>query len=150
MTRAVVVGGGPVGLVASILLKRTRYTVGLLERERELCGLMRSLPVIDGFEFDNGTRFAPRLDDAALDADLNCASEDWLEFRRLPSGSFFAGTLNEDTSFVNISGLSTDVMQTVEEGFFAASTPLPVMPTLMRSSVIGSMMQRLSMSSGLP
>lgn len=69
MSGAVVVGGGPVGLVAATLLKRKGKDVVLLERDAALGGLMRSLPVIDGFEFDNGTRFVPRLGDARLDAD---------------------------------------------------------------------------------
>lgn len=120
MSGAVIVGGGPVGLVAAILLKRKGFAVTLLEREAELGGLMRSLPVIDGFEFDNGTRFAPRLGDAALDAELSPASGDWLEFKQLLSGTFFAGRLNEETAFADINGLPASALQEVEEGYFDA------------------------------
>ncbi|WP_429912305.1 FAD-dependent oxidoreductase [Glycocaulis sp.] len=120
MNEAVVVGGGPVGLVAAILLKRKGFAVTLLEREDALGGLMRSLPVIDGFEFDNGTRFAPRLGDAALDVELSPASGDWLEFNQLLSGTFFAGRLQEETAFADINGLPTGILQAVEEGYFNA------------------------------
>lgn len=120
MSGAVVVGGGPVGLVAAILLKRKGFAVTLLERESELGGLMRSLPVIDGFEFDNGTRFVPRLGDAALDADALTPRENWLEFNQLPSGSFFAGRFQEATGFLDINGLSGILRETVETGYFEA------------------------------
>lgn len=120
MSGAVVVGGGPVGLVAAILLKRKGFAVTLLEREDALGGLMRSLPVIDGFEFDNGTRFAPRLGDAALDVELSPASGHWLEFNRLLSGTFFAGRFQENTAFADINGLPPAALQAVEEGYFSA------------------------------
>ncbi|AZU04727.1 FAD dependent oxidoreductase [Glycocaulis alkaliphilus] len=107
MSGAVVVGGGPVGLVAAILLKRKGFAVTLLERESELGGLMRSLPVIDGFEFDNGTRFVPRLGDASLDDDALAPRENWLEFNQLPSGSFFAGRFQKATGFLDINGCLT-------------------------------------------
>lgn len=57
MRDAVVVGGGPVGLVAAILLKRKGFAVTLLEREDALGGLMRSLP-LGGCR---GISFAPAL-----------------------------------------------------------------------------------------
>ena len=120
MSGAVVVGGGPVGLVAAILLKRKGFSVTLLERESELGGLMRSLPVIDGFEFDNGTRFVPRLGDARLDADALAPRENWLEFNRLPSGSYFAGRFQEATGFLDTNGLSAPVREAVEAGYFDA------------------------------
>lgn len=121
MSGAVVVGGGPVGLVAAILLKHKGFDVTLLEREAALGGLMRSLPVIDGFEFDNGTRFVPRLGDARLDADALIPHENWLEFNQLPSGSFFAGRFQEATGFVDINGLPAPARAAVEAGYFHAT-----------------------------
>lgn len=120
MSGAVVVGGGPVGLVAAILLKRKGFPVTLLERESELGGLMRSLPVIDGFEFDNGTRFVPRLGDARLDADALRPEENWLEFNQLPSGSFFAGRFQEATGFLDINGLPHRAREAVEAAYLDA------------------------------
>lgn len=122
MSGAVVVGGGPVGLVAAILLKRKGFGVTLLEREAELGGLMRSLPVIDGFEFDNGTRFVPRLGDARLDADALHPRENWLEFNQLPSGSFFAGRFQAATGFLDINGLPDRAREAVEAGYLDAES----------------------------
>ncbi|MBM3374987.1 MAG: hypothetical protein FJY35_02705 [Betaproteobacteria bacterium] len=120
MKEATVVGGGPVGLVSSVLLASQGFKVLLLERERELGGLMRSLPLIDGFEFDYGTRFAPRLDNPQIDLQLCNTSGDWLEFKHLLSGTFFAGKLQEGTAFLDVNGLPPSLVKAVERDYFSA------------------------------
>ena len=117
MTEAIVVGGGPVGLLASILLARKGYVTTLLERDDELGGLMRSIHAVEGFEFDNGTRFAPKLTDNLLDQEVFSPRDEWLEFNHLRSGSYFSRKIQESTSFLDVNGLPDVQLRDVEEGY---------------------------------
>jgi hypothetical protein len=119
---AMVAGGGPVGLVAALLLDRQGYRVEVIERASEPGGLMRSWVSPEGFSFDNGTRFAPRLGIPELDDALCPArSGGWLEFQQPPHGSVFGGRLCSRTGFLDATVLPQSLRDQVEAGYLAAS-----------------------------
>jgi protoporphyrinogen oxidase len=106
---ALVVGGGPVGLVTSLLARLRGAQVTLLEGGAACGGLMRTSAKLGPHCFDHGTRFAPLIGvREADDAVFGREAVNWIRWEQLEAGTYFAGHRMETTGFLSDAGLSNE------------------------------------------
>lgn len=103
----VIVGGGVVGLAAAILLKKSNEEVYLIEKDKQLGGLLNSIQMSDGMFLDFGSH-VPRetgideLDDILFKV---LPLEEWNKYSYANVGNFFQGKLNSQSQFIDVSTL---------------------------------------------
>ena len=111
MAIAVVVGGGPAGLLSARILKRDFDRVLLVDNAEKLGGLCRSFQNEYGDWFDFGTHFlaetgVPDLDEVLLSViDL----DDWHSIRGYRASSYMSGKLNLTCNRLNANTLPADI-----------------------------------------
>ncbi|MFJ8102426.1 NAD(P)-binding protein [Lysinibacillus sp. NPDC096212] len=110
---AVVVGGGIVGLFSAIYLKPEFDQVVILEKDKEIGGLLKSITNEDGIKFDYGTHIPcetliPTIDNI-LFRDVNPA--EWEIFSNFDVGNFFLGSIYENSGYANTLNLPKEKYQ---------------------------------------
>ncbi|MCH7605338.1 NAD(P)-binding protein [Patescibacteria group bacterium] len=108
MNSAVVVGGGITGILSAIILKEKLERVYLVEKNPHCGGLLQSFQNEEGVSFDYGAHFLKETGIAELDRILfgEMQEENWHILPFLKAGNFFAGSLNEKNSFVDVTRLT--------------------------------------------
>jgi len=101
----VIVGGGVVGLAAAILLKKQNEEVYLIERDKQLGGLLNSIQMSDGMFLDFGSHVPRETEIDELDNILfkNLPLEEWNKYSYANVGNFFQGKLNYHSQFIDVS-----------------------------------------------
>ena len=127
MRRAVVVGAGISGLLASFLLKKKFEEVMVIEHSEHTGGLLRSVQDDAGLFYDQGTHI-PDLTGIKLVDDIIFGPEeerkkDWYEFSHLYSGNYFNGCWNLETQTLNISSLNKYLRHQIESQIKENPTP---------------------------
>lgn len=99
----VIVGGGIIGMIASLLVKTKKNKVYLIEQNRELGGLFRSRKLYKNLFFDYGSHFLKQTGITKLDKLIfgNINSGKWNILGNLKGASFFRGELNDNSPFLN-------------------------------------------------
>ena len=97
----VIVGGGIIGMIASLLVKTKKNKVYLIEQNRELGGLFRSRKLYKNLFFDYGSHFLKQTGITKLDKLIfgNINSGKWNILGNLKGASFFRGELNDNPPF---------------------------------------------------
>lgn len=117
MESIVVVGGGIVGLVSSILLKNKNNSVYLIEQDEKLGGLLKSITYKNEVSFDFGTHIPRQTGIKDLDDILfgHFSVSDWNSYNYLKVGNFFNGILYKDSQFIYSPHLEKEIFQ---QGFY--------------------------------
>jgi protoporphyrinogen oxidase len=110
---AVVVGGGVVGIVASILLSEKFSKVLLIEGADACGGLLKTVQDDAGVHYDIGTHFPGTTNEEGLDQLLFGSAEemerDYNTFSELRTGSYFNGKWNPENPTVDARFLPEDL-----------------------------------------
>lgn len=130
MKNIVVVGGGIVGIVSSILLRSKGHNVILIEQSGVLGGLLNSKIYGNNCVFDYGTH-VPRETgiteiDQILYSDLDPSY--FNEFTYLKVGNFFGGELNNSSQFINTLNLGKEIFN---KGFSELVNTQPIVDELL-------------------
>lgn len=102
-----VVGGGIVGLFSAILLKQKYNRVVLIERDKDLGGLLKSTKNSEGVWFDYGTHIPSQTLNKEIDDILfsSMANDEWEIIQNLNVGNFFSNELYLESSYPNTKNL---------------------------------------------
>lgn len=114
MDTVLVVGGGITGLVSALQLTKYHKQVVLIEKAPQIGGLLGSYHNAEGVAFDFGTHYVSETGHAALDEILLNGienSKDWYELAKLPTGSYFAGQLQEFSNCINTNFLPKPIQE---------------------------------------
>lgn len=113
MKSAVVVGGGIVGLFSAIYLKREFDQVVILEKDKEIGGLLKSITNEDGIKFDYGTHIPCETLNSTIDDILfkHVNSTEWEVFDNFDVGNYFLGSMDENSGYANTLKLSKEKYQ---------------------------------------
>ncbi len=118
MRRAVVVGAGISGLLASFLLKKKFDEVMIIENSEYTGGLLRSVQDDAGLFYDQGTHIPDLTGIKVVDEIIFGPEEkrktDWYEYSHLYSGNYFNGCWNLETQTLNISTLNKRLRNQIE------------------------------------
>src|SRR5262245_25141273 len=105
----VVAGGGPVGMIAALLVKRRHAgaRVVLVERDRSLGGLFRSYQYPGNLVFDCGTHlyYDSGIDEVDRAVQGVMPDEDWVILegnRKDVAGAFFNGRLQTNSAYLDL------------------------------------------------
>jgi protoporphyrinogen oxidase len=105
VTKFIIVGAGISGLTSALTLlhKCPAADVTILDSANEIGGLLRSVS-FDNLNFDYGTHIPQLSSNAELDAILfpEDTCKDWQRLSRLKTANYFAGQMNDDSQFVNL------------------------------------------------
>ena len=112
MENIVVVGGGISGILSAILFGQRNKKVVLVEKEKELGGLLKSFQAKDNIWFDYGTHLlgetgVKELDDL-LYGEINSNNYNIFEYPK--AGNFFY-KLNETSSHFNLNYINAEDYQ---------------------------------------
>ena len=103
--RCVIVGGGPVGILCSILLSEKYENVIVIEKSNILGGLLNSCKDEQGIHYDIGTHIPNVVNINALDdilfGDIKDRESNWLEYNCLPTQTYFNGKWNRKSSLID-------------------------------------------------
>lgn len=107
----VIVGGGIIGIVASILLQSKNHKVTLIEKSNQLGGLLNSIPTNDGNYLDFGSHVPRETGIETLDNILfkDLPKNDWNKYQFANVGNYFANKINSDSQFIDVSELSSEI-----------------------------------------
>ncbi len=99
----VVVGGGIVGLFSAIYLKREFDQVIIIEKDKEIGGLLKSITNKNGINFDYGTHIPSETLKSDIDnilfKDIN--SKEWEIWETSTVGNYFSGALYTSSGYAN-------------------------------------------------
>lgn len=107
----VIVGGGIIGVVASILLKRANHQVTVIEKSKKLGGLLNSLKVEEEVFLDFGSHIPRETGIVALDDVLfnKLPLSDWNKYRYANVGNYFSNIINTQSQFIDVSTLDSEI-----------------------------------------
>ncbi|MCM8532326.1 MAG: NAD(P)-binding protein, partial [Lentisphaeraceae bacterium] len=110
--RAVVAGGGVVGLLSALLLKDRFEEVVLVEKSSSVGGLLKSELIEDNY-FDIGTHILAETGledlDKILFKDFYDSPESWYELPFMNAANFYNGKLNENSPLIDLASLAPDL-----------------------------------------
>ena len=111
----VIVGGGIVGILASILLAERFKNVTVIERDNHLGGLLDSVSDSQGHYYDYGTHIPsltgkPDLDHLLFGSEGEMDRE-WIRIPALQTQSYFSGVWNRTSGLLDARALAPDVYQ---------------------------------------
>lgn len=110
-----IIGGGVIGITASILMKKKGYDVTVIEKNKTLGGLLSSVEAFDNTFLDYGSH-VPRetgiqeLDDILFE---NLSNEQWNKYKYANVGNFFKDKLNTDSAFINVSNQNKETINNI-------------------------------------
>ena len=120
----IIVGGGAVGILSSILLADKYKKVIVLEKSNQLGGLISSVKDDDGNYYDFGTHIPNMMNIDELDDILfgpkNLRDKNWIEFNRLPTQNYFYGSWNRESSLIDTRHLEKNFYEKGLIDFFHA------------------------------
>lgn len=113
MKKVIVLGGGIAGLVSSIILRSKGHQVVLIEKAKQLGGLLGSMKFEEEV-FDFGTHILSETGNNELDhilfENVRGNSKDWNEFKVIKVGNFFNGSFYEFSESVDARVLGEKVL----------------------------------------
>ena len=108
----VIVGGGPVGILASILLADIYKNVIVIEKNITLGGLLGSYQDDQGNHYDIGTHIPNIINIKELDDILFGVGKEreknWIKFDRLDTQTYFNGQWNRNSSLIDARSLGRE------------------------------------------
>lgn len=109
--KVIIVGGGIVGIAASILLQKSGHEVTLIEKDQKLGGLLNSFEVEQNIFLDFGSHVPRETGIEPLDEILfaRLPLNKWNKYSYANVGNYFSGELNCNTQSIDIRALPANL-----------------------------------------
>lgn len=113
MKTAVIVGGGVVGLLAAMKVKKFASQVIIVEKDKECGGLLKSISNNNGINFDFGTHIPSETSIVEVNEMLfeEMNSSEWNSLKIIKAGNFFNNELYTDSQFIYLPKLKLEDYQ---------------------------------------